>query len=294
MAKEDTGQGPRGETKEHGKAKRPAKAEPPLTWDELSRRHLSFGLLTSGLGMAGTLGGGSAALGAKFAPMMASEKPTPISAESGSESLSAFRRMALFGEIDERSAPKVEFLEHAADRDKRTSDCLLETQDSVKILTIHGGTWLNKAGIDGPFRRMLTRIGGSCDILMTDPGGAALHALKVSELRGLERLDARMQLTTKVFRDAVAEYRQLAEQYPGRLNLNFYCHYPWIRFSLYDRSRAILTITPFLANGVRTRLMYTEDKWLIEALGLIFNSFCVGVRASLSDADFDKADQISG
>lgn len=171
---------------------------------------------------------------------------------------------------------------------RRNSELFLKARESIKIVTVHGGSWIRSIELQEDFIAAVERV-DKVELLVVDPAGTAFDALSSSRIRGLEREFGYQRLSKETFKDAFDFYRSMIQQpkFKGKLSLYYYTAYPWIRFSIYDNMHSTFVIVPFLKPGVDANVYYTDDAWAIECLDRIFESFKAQSRLISSKDEYD-------
>ena len=117
---------------------------------------------------------------------------------------------------------------------RKNAELLCNSKESVKILTIHGGSWLKDFEVQPNFERSLNNI--KVFLLMVNPHSNAFQYLSDSRIIGFEKKFGFERLSTNSFTSHFDYYRSLLKNgtYKNNLTIRLFDSYPWIRFSIYD------------------------------------------------------------
>jgi len=178
------------------------------------------------------------------------------------------------GSDPRNGVPLAEVFDSKSKADRKNSSLFKSAQDSICIVTVHGGSWLHDLEVEPNFSDALKR-GVRIKLCLVDTNSQAFHLLDLSRSVGLEWEFGKERLDVSTFRERLGGYRKLqADSVMGKnLSISAYSAYPWIRFTIYDGREATFVLTPFLNPGIEATKYYTNNPWLIRCLEGIFKEF---------------------
>lgn len=159
------------------------------------------------------------------------------------------------------------------------------TKSSVRILTVHGASWLKSQIIRPDFEKALKVA--SVELLVIDPLSDSYKYLAMSNKVGFEREYSFSinQLRIKDLRTDFDYYREIFANHESS-TIKYYSGFPWIRFTIYDDTDATFVLTPFLKSGTESTKFHTTDPWVINCLEKIFEEFKTNSRSLKTNEEY--------
>jgi hypothetical protein len=197
-----------------------------------------------------------------------------------SNNLSAF----VFGKNLDNQTIAFESTEEAREKNAKLFN---DAKRSVRIVTVHGKSWLRDQVVEPNFKRALKN--GGVELLVVNPLSDAFRILKLSQKEGISKEDPYHQERMEIdeIRGPYNYYRDIFANHKEKSSLGYYSKFPWIRFAIYDGQHATFVLTPFLKTGTKSTIFYTSDPWLIKCLEEIFEEFKSSSKA-IEDKEYEN------